>query len=305
MTRRLGTILVCLTFCGAGDSQPAGPTRLQLLVAEARGAGGQGDLQLLLDGTASPSVALRCQAARALGRLERPELVPRLADLLRAPAAELRAEAANALAQSAGSDPGAAGSARATLLARLRVEPEAPVVAALAEALGRLPLARDADRQVVEEALVADLRRRAAPEAVEGALRGIESLARVGATFGALSATCRDRLSAIASRAAGATSEPATLRRLAVTALNASGGPDPGALAAALRDVDEQVRRLAAAAPSAGENDLQSALADRSPMVRYEALRALGRRHLCPAGLKPCSTPEGTTGTPEGTTRYS
>ena len=277
MRQHLCAVLVGFALCGQTVSGPAGPTRARLLAAEARGAAQDGDLQLLLDAATSPSAALRCQAVRALGRLERPELAGRFAALLTAPDASVRAEAANALAQSVGSDPEAASLARAALLERLGVERRSLAVAAAAEALGRLPLAGAEDRQAAEDALV-EVSRGAAPDALEGVLRGFESLARGGARLGRLSPPARDRLSLVFSPSEGGAASPARLRRLALMALNASGGPDRSTLAGALRDPDEQVRRLAVAAPTAEEADISTALADPSAMVRYEALRALDRR---------------------------
>ena len=272
---------------GLHATRPHAVTRAALLSAEARGAAGTGDLQLLLDGVNAPTASLRGQALRALGRLERPELVELLGRWLTAEAAAVRAEAANALAQSAANDPAAAARAREALLGRLRVERDAAVIAALAESVGRLPVEDPPARQAVEDALLKasfgagatapGAGRAAAGEALEGALRGLESLTRAGAKAGPLSTAARQRLAEVASSREGAAARP-RLRRLALLALNASGGPDRRTLAAALSDPDRQVRRLAAAAPTAGEDDLALLLRDASAMVRYEALRALGRR---------------------------
>jgi cyclophilin family peptidyl-prolyl cis-trans isomerase/HEAT repeat protein len=113
-----------------------------------------------------------------------------------------------------------------------------------------------------------------------GALRGLEWMLRTGRqtppspeTAGQLRQLARVAVT------------PA--RRLSLLALNDAAAADEETIDAALKDADVQVRRLAAAASTAPASLLLRALGDRSPMVRYEALRAWGRRFQAEEGCRP------------------
>ena len=135
-------------------------TRVAILVAEDRRAAAARDLATIRAGLHGRDSETARIAVRALGRLERPELIPDITPLLRSPLPEIRAEAATAIGQAgqgwkrvraaqpsppvrhaAASAPGEAGlnTAATAVLARLQVEEDSSVRAALAETLARLP----------------------------------------------------------------------------------------------------------------------------------------------------------------------
>src|SRR5262249_32625819 len=76
-------------------------TRLAVLQAEDRRAPTPGDVAILRSGSRSGDIQTARAAARALGRLERPSLIPDIVALLRHPMSEVRAEAADAVGQAA------------------------------------------------------------------------------------------------------------------------------------------------------------------------------------------------------------
>src|SRR3979411_2580786 len=107
---------VCMTFilsivlAAAGPiSQRAAPQslssvaarRVPILAAEDRRAPTAGDLATIRAGVHSGDATTVRIAIRALGRLERPELMADIVPGLRHPLPEVRAEAANAIAQAA------------------------------------------------------------------------------------------------------------------------------------------------------------------------------------------------------------
>jgi len=128
-----------------GVCRRAGPISWRRLHASrdhrGRGRAGAAPEQLrLLVGAATTASTLQPLAIRALGRLERADLIDALLAMLDAGQPAARAEAAWALAQSAGSDVRSAARVREVLLQRLVGEPDAAVRGAIGEALGRLPL---------------------------------------------------------------------------------------------------------------------------------------------------------------------
>ncbi|RPJ70631.1 MAG: hypothetical protein EHM24_14915, partial [Acidobacteria bacterium] len=286
----------------AQTAPPAKVTRTALLAAEASRAATPADLALLFEGAASRSPALQRQAVRALGRLERPDLTARIVPLLAAGDAGVRAEAANALAQAAGQDLAAAAVARQAALKRLPAESDAEARAALCEALGRLPISQPAEFHQVAGALLAASKVRVPNQAtgpywtaanlaeaqeaavkLEGALRGFEALIRMRGKIAQAGPNVVQRLKEIVMRGA-----VPRHRRLALLALNPiPNGPDAETLASAASDDDMQVRRLAAASPGAASASLARAMSDPAPMVRYEALRAWGRRFQGVEGCAP------------------
>jgi len=273
-----------------------------LLAAEASRAATPVELALLFEGATKGSPPLQQQAVRALGRLERVDLAPRIVPFLSARDPGVRAEAANALAQAVGKDLAAAAAARQALLKRLPDEDDAHARAAICEALGRMPLDQAADFHRVAALLlsaskvslpargpartVSDvMNANRAAFRLQGALRGFESLIRLRGKIAQAGSDVVQRLREIAARGANPLH-----RRLAMLALNASpNGPDAETLAAAAADDDNQVRRLAAASTGASSDQLARAINDPSPMVRYEALRAWGRRFQKAEGCAPAS----------------
>jgi cyclophilin family peptidyl-prolyl cis-trans isomerase/HEAT repeat protein len=255
----------------------------------------------LLAGLTSDDPETQRIAVRALGRLERPSLVPTIASLLSSPAPSVRAEAANALGQSVFN--GGAELVFDSLLTHLVVDDDPLARGAIAEALGRLPYDTAARIEHAKHALLA------ASQSVDGAwapletlvgvARGFESLARRQSATLPLSDSTLMRLEALAryrsqERSANGTSSVAFVRRLATAALTSSGRVGAGWIEEQQADSDEQVRRLAVVATGALREGpeqlarlLATAIADASPMVRYEALRQTGGREQLPNGCDP------------------
>jgi len=123
------------------------PTRLAVLQAEAHRAKTPSELGAIRAGARSSDDQVRRAAIRALGRLERPSLIPDILPALRHPLSEIRAEAANAVGQAASgwktprpaAEERAFESAVAALTARLKIDADADARSAIAETLGRLP----------------------------------------------------------------------------------------------------------------------------------------------------------------------
>ena len=291
----------------ARPASPSAADRAAILSAEAARAQAPEQLQLLISAARTGPPAIQRIAIRALGRLERPALVPELSVLLNAADPGARAEAANALAQAAGQDAAASAPARASLINRLSHENDADARAAICEALGRLPAGAAAEVQRVEQLLVDETARvalrkgvsvgpaspaiglrigwgrssRTSTPAAVGALRGLESLLRLRGKASPPSDETMAQLRELVRVAV----TPA--RRLAILALNAVAGADQATIDAALADEDVEVRRLAAAAGGASASQLQRAMLDTSAMVRYEAVRAWGRRFQAAEGCRP------------------
>jgi cyclophilin family peptidyl-prolyl cis-trans isomerase/HEAT repeat protein len=271
-------------------------TRVAILQAEDRRAATANDLAVLRAGARSDDAQTRRMAIRAIGRLERPALIPDLTPQLRHALPEVRAEAANAIGQAAQGwkadrtsvEARALTSALATLVARLRVEAEPDVRSALCETIGRLPYLVAADVEQAERALVAVGGSADTIADRLGVAKGFESLARVVQKIqplGPESIALLRRLVVTSGDSAGG----ARIRRLAVEALVTANALDAPTLRAAASDADAQVRREAVRAAALPARDhaeadveiVRAALTDVAPMVRFEALR--GRRGDCDA----------------------
>ena len=236
----------------------------------------------------------RRTAIRAIGRLERPEMVPLIAPALN-DGVGIRAEAANALAQMART-PAAVVEVQKLLLARAAIDAELNTWESwgeIAAALGRLPYDATEQVQATEAVLLTGL---PAPDsmndvetaALVGSARGFESLARTvrAKKLPVLGERTWDllRWAATAQRPA---SDPrsAITRRLAMAALVTGDQATTSVIERGLNDADAEVRRFAAAAAASGarleERDriIRIALADKEPRVRFEALRAWGRHY--------------------------
>lgn len=248
------------------------------------------------DGLAPPLAGLRSEdtvaqrlAVRALGRQERPDLVPDIAPLLGAVAPSVRAEAANALGQAVARGPGRP--VRRLLEDRLGVEDHPAVRGAIYRTLGRLHDPTEDERRATELLLVQGSHGPAgdAPSQVlEGVALGLASLYRRAPGRGEPSVHAIERLVELT-----APERPVRVRRFAMAALIAGGRADSGALLDALRDPEREVRRLAVLAAFAQENlpgrerIVHRAWSDPDPGVRYEAVRAYGRRMRARDGCVP------------------
>ena len=304
-----------------GRPPQPGVTRIAIIRAEAARAATPDQLRLLTTAATAAS-PLQAMAVRAVGRLERPDLVATLLPLLDAQAPGVRAEAANALAQSAGSDPLAVRSVRERLLACLPVERDPGARGAIAEALGRLPIdspaaAGDTEKALVEVALRLEVTRRVERSAAGGriigltltptktvevpmpallgALGGLESFSRARAR--AKQSLLPDTIFLLKtfalarpptrSRSESQQPDDARVRRLAFLCLLPSNGADIETTARAQDDPDAQVRRLAMSSASASRETLAKGLKDASWLVRYEALLRYGRRFQAADGCEP------------------
>ena len=270
----------------------------------ALGEGGDAPLRSAL-GNRSPVV--RRAAIRALGRLQRPALLDAIDSALTDPDARVRLEAMNAVGQvlqGLRTMPPGDAERRALLddgvdaLVRTAERyPDPALLGVAARTLGRLPYAdsvvpREVERVMVEmgdrqgagkRALV-----RSDARVAMGIMHGLYSLARARRQTGTPSnvalAAMRwattfglDSAGAIAGQGAEASAQ---VRRLAWLGLVAAGDTSAALVRRAQRDADEQVRRLAVLAAVALRDTamrrvvVSAALGDRSPLVRFEAVRA-------------------------------
>jgi cyclophilin family peptidyl-prolyl cis-trans isomerase/HEAT repeat protein len=234
----------------------------------------------------------RRTAVRAIGRMERPEMIPLIAPALN-DGVGIRAEAANALAQMA-TTPAAVTDVQKLLLARAATDASLNTWESwgeIAAALGRLSYDTAAQVAETEAVLLTGL---PAPDsmndvetaALVGSTRGLESLARIVRTkkLPPLGERTWDllRWAATAQRPA-ADPRSAVIRRLAMAALVTGNQATTSVIERGLNDPDAEVRRFAAAAAGSDaridERDrvLKIALADKEARVRLEALRSWGR----------------------------
>ena len=188
-------------------------------------------------------------AARALGRIENPEYRDAVIPLLDSPDPQVRRAAAGALAQMR---------APFAWAGVLKAERDGHVRAAIFEAIGcAKPPADDA------EPLLASGLKDADPQARAGAARGLESLFRLNSKPPRKPADA----TITALRQAFVANHEEEIRELVLLTMHAAGDHDSAILASALGDPSAQVRRLAVMYTSTW-------VQDKSPLVRYEALRA-------------------------------
>ena len=286
---RLVALVLGLVTLAAGARAQELPVRswARLVDAVDRRAPTRGDLDVLLIDARSRNAALQRLAVRALGQLERPDLARYVYPHLLSPSPGVRMEAANALGQMAQSlEPGAALTRMVTvLLDRLDKEPDPEVVGVLCRTLGRLPYADAGEVQRIEERLVDVSRRQRTVDVALGVAMGLETLVRERGTLSPPAPDTLARLRALTSDTTASVASAGTrVRRLALLALTEAGAADDATLRQTVLDPDDQVRRetMAAAGSEAGLAHAGSLVAtglhDPSPMVRYEALRAYGRR---------------------------
>src|SRR5688500_2767324 len=256
----------------------------------------------------------RRTAIRAIGRLERPEMIALIAPALN-DGVGIRAEAANALAQMART-PAAVVEVQKLLLARAatdaglntweswRERPAAPgrrpagagVTAweswgELAAAVGRLAYDTAEQVQATEAVLLTGL---PAPDSLNevetaaliGSARGFESLARTvrAKKLPPLGERTWDLLRwAATAQRPPADPRSAMTRRLAMAALVTGNQATTSVIERGLNDADAEVRRFAAVAAGSDagiderERVIKIALADKEARVRLEGLRAWGR----------------------------
>jgi cyclophilin family peptidyl-prolyl cis-trans isomerase len=297
-------------------AQAVPAARVNILLAEARGATTVQDLATLRLGVRNSNEQTARDALRALGRLGRPGLIADIAPALRVTSPEIRAEAASAIASTfavsglaatggnlakAGATTGSAvATALSVLLTRLSAEEEPAVRAALCEALARIPFADTTQIARVEAALLGSAHSDIVSERL-GVVRGFEFLVRLNLgkwTPGAEAIGMLRELVGLASDHHGEVlssnaqvvlagpARDARVRRLALETLILAGQADDGVVEQGSTDADAQVRRLAmkaagmapATRTEAIEPVLQRGLTDAHPLVRMEALRGESQR---------------------------
>ena len=291
-------------LCGFLASVPvaAQATRLAVLQAEDRRAPTANDLAVIRSGAHSGDPQTMRLGIRALGRLQRPVLVAEITPFLKHALPEIRAEAATAIGQAAqgskGEPPASAAvvdAAAAALAARLKVEAEADVRAAICETIGRLPYSTASQVEGAERTL---LELAAHGDTIGdrlGVAKGFEALVRINRKLRPPGGEVVALLRRMASPGAAEAVTGARVRRLALEALATTGGIGEETLLTVAGDQDPQVRRLAMRAavtptrpPSSAEDELLArGLGDASPIVRLEALRSEGIRHTDTAGVCP------------------
>lgn len=303
-SRSARPVLVVLLAAGCSSSAAQRPQEEADLLAriiaadDARGRTEHG-INALIDGVASPVHELRRMAVRAYGRLEM-ETVP-FTSLLAHDDAGTRAEAANAIGQ-AFLNSGDPGELRELLAVRARVETDDSVRGIMAATLGRMRHRNAAEVAATVALLVEErLTTRAGDDAfVLGVARGLHFLVRQPAGRDSLpeSAIAALRTLIMHGREASGDNVALTARRIrtvAAAALVASRHATASDITEILGDPDPYVRREALAAvaalPASSRTPImESALADTSPVVRYDALRVYGgladRTGACPHTLR-------------------
>jgi cyclophilin family peptidyl-prolyl cis-trans isomerase len=287
----LPSCLVALPVYAQNGPVPA--ARVAVLQIEQRRAPTPRDLTTLRTAVRGRDQTTALLAIRAIGRLERPALIPDIVPGLRFALPESRAEAANAIAQAAqGWKNGAAVTAvlspatvLTTLVGRLAIEEEPTVRAALGEAIARLPY-RSVDDAARAEGALLELAGRA--ETVTdrlGVAKAFEAFVRLHRQLRPISDRALEVVAQLASRASSNISQlaidplrDARVRRLALEALIAAERFDDELIERATADPDPQVRRLAMRAAAIGRSEsdtLARGINDSAAIVRYEALRGL------------------------------
>lgn len=282
-----------------------------LRIEEARAATPQ-DLALLIESARSAQPHIQQAAIRALGRLERRDVVTDLLPYLQARSVETRIEAASAIGQAMRGevlplDPGdtQVSGVQQALLGVGSAERSGLVLGAIARTLGRLPYTaagqvEKADaflRQILE--LSPQIGRSAAEGARGQACAGLELLARLhGKLFAAPAETL------VALRRIATAQDPTVqrvkdlpLRQQAMQALVSAGGVDAETLRQEISDaLHPPLRRLAmlalgaAGSPVTGSDRLdylRKGMADPHYSVRYEAVRGYVRHHARTEGCQP------------------
>lgn len=229
-----------VTVIGAGCSL-GGPDPLvmdaMLAAEDARGTGPEG-LTPILEALASDDASVRAVAARALGRMERPDLVGDILPLTFDDEPNVRGEAINALGQAVLGEDGE--EVAGVLASRVPVEADSVVRGVLARTLGRLTLQGDALRraqdQLVRLSRSADgVSGQDAPAVtLVGVALGFETVARALGAEEELSREARARLVELVSyhrqdslSGVGDSRVSARVRSLAVSALTRRARPIP------------------------------------------------------------------------------
>lgn len=281
------TIALSISIPSGLHGQAVGVTRAAIIQAEDERGKGQQGIEPILAGLKTPS--LRALSIRAIGRLERPDLlshiIPYVGDT------SVQATVADAIAQvmrgrlprQQGPDTQLVALVYNVLRSQSQTVIDGPSRGAFARSLGRLPYATPAQARSADSLLVtlAPLRveDRSAYVAFEGVAHGLYALARSRRTLGALSPAAVEWLQKAVQFGLDVP-EAVAIRRAAWLALTANGTVDRGLIRVATSDeIDPQVRRLAVAAlPNERDwavhrEELARVARDRDPIVRLERVR--------------------------------
>ncbi|HUQ80497.1 MAG TPA: peptidylprolyl isomerase [Gemmatimonadaceae bacterium] len=295
----------------------------RMLDAEDSRASTPAALAPLLEGLRSSDVETRVIAARALGRIERPENLPSLEPMLTDQSPVVRAEAVNAIAQIAKGDgpTGAPGSrVRAwpsvqALIPGLGASEVDPVVrGAMARSLGRLPYPTEDVARTAVESIVDMLNGLPSDGALGrepwfGVLHGVDAILRRFPNVRTSPAVIRVALlprvpsAATGSDSAWSRETNVILAAIRGRVLGAAAGAPNGIDAVNARDIgtrfatdlgdsDPQVRRqvVTLAATAAALDDaartrvIDAGLGDPAATVRIEAVRGYARRRGATCG---------------------
>jgi cyclophilin family peptidyl-prolyl cis-trans isomerase len=321
--------IVLAALVGAGRAQSARtltdrdyitgtPQGVAILAAEDSRAATPEQLAVLLEGTRSAVPELKLAAVRALGRLERRDLVSSLLPFLRDASASVRSTAAHAIGQAMTGAPleGDAGAQQvdallSMLVGSVRGEASPAVAAALASTLARLPYERSIQVQQAESMLVLllslsselSVERSSVPSqttAMVGAADAFESLGRRQRTLFTPSDRTRTLLRGLASGGGTTIGSAEAMRATRLPAFRAvvSGRMlDADTLRPNLSyEGNDQLRRLAmlslsgAGSPIPADERiplLRAGLNDRSSFVRLEAVRGFARHAVKSEGCLP------------------
>ena len=237
----------------------------------------------IMNGLQSSDSNIRRIAVRALGRLERIDLVDEIQAFLRHDVTpNVRAEAADALAQSVFRVESLR--VQELLIDSFDAEKDQVVRGAIARSLGRLVYSSEAARNAAER-VIANLIEEGSVGSLVGAVRGLESLVRKNRDHKLSDETFRMLKSLVNPGRSDKTTrggDHGLIRSIAMKVLGASGRVDGQTIQTALTDLDLEVRRSAVAAVSGLEDNrlkhriIQAGLKDTSAAVRFEALRIFG-----------------------------
>jgi cyclophilin family peptidyl-prolyl cis-trans isomerase/HEAT repeat protein len=297
-----------LAILAAEDSRLVLPDDLHTPSIDTLRARQAEDLRILLELARATDPAIRARAVRALGRLERREIIPELLQYL---PTVVVGETSNAVAQAFRGEPLAGdtgGEQVAAALDALIQVGQIPVdpqqrpgaVGPVSVAIGRLPYERAEQVRTAEAYLLSMMHAADSDPLLPSITRAVEALARLRSRLATPTPDTIDQLRGIVINRRR--EYPAQARVNALTALMAARGVDAETvrIAANVSSIDSdsvlmQLRRLAAVvlggagspvAPTERTQLLTELLKDKAPIVRIEAVRAWGRQEARTTGCQ-------------------
>jgi cyclophilin family peptidyl-prolyl cis-trans isomerase/HEAT repeat protein len=287
------------------------PQGIAVLKAEEQRAPTPQDVAVLVDAARSSMPPIQDAAIRALGRLERRDVITDLLPYLRAARADARREAATAIGQAMRGQPlpldpsdTQLDGVQQALLSAAAGERNGDVSTEIARTLARLPYIT-ADHVLKTETFFrralqrsAEIDRTVATAARPGVCAALEIMARLHRKLAPVSDETLDALRDIATAKAPDVKRNAlTLRVSAIQALVSAGGVDQETLRVTIEEpLSADLRRLSMIALSSGGSPIarddrlqfiRKGLGDRDYSVRLEALRAYARQYAATEGCGP------------------